>query len=334
MPGLKSVRPLDAAIVGVAVMVLALGAVLGWSIWSQNYSATRSTPIARAIANLERNVSKNPSSVGLRMQLAQTYSIAGRDGDAVEQYKQVLRLNKDYVAAISGLGFIASRQKDWKVAEGYWRKSVELMADEPTAPMSKAYETANFYLATTLLEQKKYEEAIGYFKEALRVNSAASDTHYLLSAALLGVGDKDGYRREIEFALAFDPRMPEANYKYGLLLLEDGDEAQAAQHFRIAADAAPNREEPQAALAKLGPFSERMDAARKLAESDAKAALEEIRVAVALEPKNIAALMLLGSLYEKTGEKRMAADTYRGILSRDANNEAAKAALERVTGAK
>ena len=44
------------------------------------------------------------------------------------------------------------------------------MDKQPNAQMSKQYETANFYLGTTLLEQKKYEDAVGYFKAALRVN--------------------------------------------------------------------------------------------------------------------------------------------------------------------
>jgi Tfp pilus assembly protein PilF len=331
VPSLKSVRPLDAVIAVVALLVLVLAGVLGWSVWSQNYSAKNSTPIARTIADLEKNITKHPRDIKLRMQLAQTYTIAGQDSDATEQYKQVLALQKNYVPAISGLGFIASRQQDWKAAEGYWRKAVGLMEGDPAAPMSKTYETANFYLATTLLEQKKYEDAIGYFKEALRVNSSASDTHYLLAAAYEGIGADEEAKSELETAIAFDPKMPEANYRYGLILLAEGNEADAAQHFRIAVDEAPNRKEPQTALKKLGSFAKRMAAATKLANTDPKAALDEVRVAVALEPGDTKALMLLASLYEKTGEKSMAADTYRNVIAHDANNAEAKAALERVT---
>jgi len=328
---LKSIRPLDAAILGVAALVLILGVWLGWSWWSQSQSVKSSTPVNRAIADLKKKIEKNPSNLALRMDLAQAYTVAGQDREATEQYQQVLSRSKNHIAAISGLGFIASRQGDWKQAEQYWRRATKIMEVQPTAKMSKQYETANFYLGTTLLEQKKYEEAIGFFKEALRVNRSASDTHYLLAKAFQGIDAFDEYREELEITLAFDPTMAEANYDYGLLLLKDGKDAEAAQHFRISADRAPDREEPRDALENLGPFEDRVAKARQLQKSDPEKALVEARVAAALEPKDAAVLLLLGSLYEETKEKGMAADTYRAILATDANNAKAKAALERVT---
>ena len=334
MRSLKSLRPLDVAIVVVGLVVLVLAGWLGWSIWSHNRSVEAASPVSRAIRDLEKKVEKSPKNVPLRMTLAQSYTVAGRDSAATEQYQQVLRIKKDYVPAISGLGFLAARQKEWRGSENYWRKAVKLLEVQPTAKMSKQYETANFYLGTSLLEQKKYEEAVGYFKEALRVNRSASDTHFLLAAAYKGLGAKEDYKDELEIVLAFDPNMAEANYEYGQLLLDEGDQAAAAQHFRIAADQAPGRDEPRDALEKLGPFSKRMQAARTAATEDPKKALKEARVAAALEPKNVGALLLLGRLYEQTKEKGMAADTYRSILTADPENPDAKAALERVTDGK
>lgn len=331
MRSLKSIRPLDAAIIGVAALILVVGAWLGWSVWSQNRQVEKATPVGRAISDLTAKIKKNPSDVALRMELAQVYTIAGRDSDAIGQYNQVLKVKKEYVSAITGLGFIASRQRDWKQAEEYWRRAIKLMDKQPNAQMSKTYETANFYLGTTLLEQKKYEDAVGYFKAALRVNRSASDTHYLLAHAYKGLEADDQYKEELELTLAFDPSLPEANQDYGQLLLAEGDEAGAAQHFRIAADRAPNREEPKEALASLGSFSDRMSKARRLVESDPEKALIHARVAVALEPKNVAGLLLLGNLFEETGDKGAAADTYGKVLTVETNNAEAKASLERVT---
>ncbi|HSK48097.1 MAG TPA: tetratricopeptide repeat protein [Coriobacteriia bacterium] len=334
MRSLKSVRPLDAAIVAVAIAVLLIGGWLGWSVWSQNRSVAQSTPVGRAISDLKQQIRKKPSDILLRMQLAQAYTIAGQDNEAVDQYQQILKIRKNYVDAISGLGFIASRQKDWAEAEEYWRKATKLMSAAPNARMSKQYETANFYLGTTLLEQKKYEDAVGSFKEALRVNRSASDTHYLLAHAYKGLDAPDEYRSELELTLAFDPSLPEANYDYGVLLLAEGDEPGAAQHFRIAADRAPNRKEPQEALEKLGPYSKRIALAQKLKGEDPKKALVEARVAVALEPKNVDGLLLLAALFEETGEKTSAADTYRNVLTIDTDNSEATASLKRVTDGK
>ena len=68
---------------------------------------------------------------------------------------------------------------------------------------------------------------------------------------------------------------------------------------------------PEKALEKLGPFSKRLKAARAAEKTDPKKALVEARVASALEPKNVEALLLVGSLYEETGEKKFAADAYQ-----------------------
>jgi tetratricopeptide (TPR) repeat protein len=328
---LRSIRPIDAAIAGVAVAVLVLGGVLGWSIWSQNQSIEEATPLSRAISELQVMIDEDPDNIDLRMELAQAFTALSRYEEATEQYQQVLERAENHVAAISGLGFITARQQEWASSEEYWRRAIELIAGQPNGKMSKQYETANFYLGNVLLEQKRYEEAIGAFKESLRVNRSASDTYFLMAAAFRGMDLMEEYRENLELTVAFDPKMPEANYELGNLLLEEGNEADAAQHFRVAADEAPARPEPLEALERLGPVSERMDKAKLLGDEDPDEALMHARVAVAIEPRSVEALMLMGELYEKTGDDSAATDTYRAVLAIEPNNEEAQAALERVT---
>lgn len=334
VPNLKSIRPLDAAIAAAAVALVAVSAYLGVSVWSHNRSVEKSAPLSRAVEELRGLIRKNPNDIDLRMQLAQAFTAAGRDSEAQAQYEQILKLSKNHVAAITGLGFIAAKQRDWPGAEEYFRRAVSIMEAQPTARMSKQFETANYYLGTALLEQKKYEDAVGYFKEALRVNRSASDTHFLLAHAYQGLEADEEYKAELEYALAFDPLMPEANYEYGKVLLEEGDVAGAAQHFRVAADKAPARPEPQEELDRLGSADERIEKAQSLADEDPEAALVEARVAVAIEPKGLRGLMLLGKLYEQTGDDAAAADAYKAVLAIDSDNADATSALKRVDNGK
>ncbi len=331
MPDLKSVRPLDAAIAVVAVLVLGLGVFLGYSVWQSNRTVEASTPAARAIGGLIAQVRANPNDIDTRMRLAQTYSVAGRDREAATQYEQILKVRKDYAPALSGLGFIALKQKQYKVGENYFQKVVDLLQGTDMTRQNAELETAYFYLGTALMEQKEYEEAARNFKEAIRIRRDASDSHYALAVCFRELGSEDEYREELEATLLFDPKMPEANYDYGNVLLADGDVAGAAEHFRTSADSAPKAEKPAEALAKLGTVSARLAKAQSLKASDPKAALVEARVAAALDPASAPALLAVGQLYEQSKNLNAAALAYRRALAADPGNKDAEAGLKRVT---
>lgn len=331
---LKRVRPIDAAIIGVAVLVLAVAGWLGYSVWAQNRAVNQSMPASRAVDELITKLRKNPNDIDVRMQLAQALSVAGRDREAAEQYKTVLKVRKDYTPALSGLGFIYLKERQWQTGEGYFRRVVSLLEGKAKPGTDSTLETAYFYLGTALMEQKKYEEAIPNLKQAIRYRRDASDTHYALSVAYREVGSDAKAREELEATLLFDPKMPEANYDLGEVLLKAGDKAGAAERFRMSVDSAPAVEAPQKALDALGPFSDRMTAARKLKESDPAKALVEARIAVAINPRDAGALVLLGDLYAATGDKSAAEANYRRALGIAPDDASAKAGLERVTNAK
>lgn len=327
----KSVRPIDAAIVALTVVVILVGGFLGYQIWAQNRQVEEATPAARAIDALVDELRKDPNNIDKRMRLAQTMSLVGRDDEATEQYEAILTINKEYTPAIAGIGFIAMKQQDWATGEKYFRKVVELeQTGEASMGPDTQLETAYFYLGTALMEQKQYEEAAGYFKQALRIRRDASDTYYALAICLRELGNEVGYRENLENTLAFDPKFPEANYDLAMLLLKDGDIAKAAELFRASADEAKNAEKPRAELDRLGPFEERFAEAQLLAEKNPKKALVEARIAVALEPRDVEALTLLGDLYAKTGKNEEATDAYKRALAIDPQNPEAQEGLKRV----
>jgi Flp pilus assembly protein TadD len=327
---LKRVRPLDAAIAAVLAVVLVLGGYLGYSVWAGNRRLQDSTIVSRGLSDLIAAVRQNPDDLALRMKLAQAFAVAGRRNDAVKQYEQILEVREDYAPALAGLGTIALREKQWRTAEGYYRKALEIFQQSPGAASVPAVEQAHFYLATALMEQKEYEEAAANFKEAARLKRDSSTTHYLLAVCLREMGLDEAYREALGNALLFDPKHPEANYDYGMILLAQGDEATAAEHFRTSADAAPNVAFPRDALAGLGTAEQRLAAARGLAASDPGQAIVEARVAVALEPRSVSTLMMLADLYAEAGNAEKARDLYKRTLLVDPENDAAKAGLERV----
>lgn len=330
MVDLRRVRPLDAAIVAVLVLVLGIGAYLGYMMWANERQRRLASPINTGLQELVVAVRENPDDLTLRIRLAQALSLAGRRNEAVKQYESVLKVREDYAPALAGLGTIALREQDYATAESYYRKVIEIASKDAASPNPTGLEQAHFYLGTALLEQKRYEEAASNFKEALRLRRDSSTTHYLLAVSLREMGLDDAYRESLGNTLLFDPKHPEANYDYGRILLEEGDVAGAAEHFRTSADAAPTVDIPRKALEELGPYSKRLAEARRLAGSDRGKAIEEARVAAALEPRRTEVLVVLGDLYADAGNKAKAREMYTRALGIDADDDAAKAGLERV----
>ncbi len=330
---LRRLRPLDIALWIAAIAVVVVAGYLGWSVWSQNRQVVNATPASRAVADIRSDLKKDPENLDLRMKLAQALVVAGRENEAIDQYKAVVKTNKDFTPALSGLGFIAMKNKDWKTGEGYFRKVTDLLANTENADKNSTLEIGYFYLGTALMEQHKYEEAVGFFKAALRIRRDASDSHYALAYTYKQLDSMDKYREELEAAVAFDPKMPEANYDLAVLVLADGDVGRAAELLRTSVDAAPGVDEPIDALERLGPFSKRFEAAQRLAKTDPKKALAEARVAAALEPRDVDALRLLAALWERNKDADAAAAVYRRILLVVPEDPASKKALERLANA-
>lgn len=329
---MKPTRWLDVAIKVVLVLVVALGAYLGYSVWSHDRNVDARTPAGRVLTDLEAAVRKKPNDPNLRVALGQALVANGRRDQAVDQYREALRIDKKHTGALLSLGVLAMQERQFDTAEGHWRKLIDTLEGTEFASKDNRLEQGYFYLGQTLIEQKRHQEAVGYLKEALRIRPDASDTHYSLAVAYRELDSVKKQRQELETTLAFDPMMPEANYDLGILLLAEGDTAGAAERFRLSADRAPNGvDKPRDALKELGDADERFAKAKSLAASDPKAALVEGRIAMALDPQRADIIRFVAGQYEKAGKKKEAKDLFQQLLDRDASDADAKKAIERLS---
>jgi Tfp pilus assembly protein PilF len=136
------------------------------------------------------------------------------------------------------------------------------------------------------------------------------------------------------YTLQFDPKMPEANYDYGMLMLSEGRLAEAAEHFRISSTSAPYKQEPRDQLAKFGSASALLANATRLQSTDTSSALSQARISAAVDPTSVDAYLLIGKLYEAEKKKAEALAAYQKVLSLDPGNATALAAVNRVNNAK
>lgn len=327
-------RYLDLAIKITAGLLVAALVFLAYSLISTKLRDRNSSPAARAAQNLVEAVNADPENPVARLRLADALLAAGDQRGATEQYQEVLKLSPDDPGALAGLATIAMDQGEWRTAEGYWRKIIDVLMNSQFANIDQRLEKAYYYLGSTLMEVKEYEDAARYIKEALRLRPGASDSHFLLGVAYREMDSPLKYREEVELALQFDPLLPEANFELGKILLAEGDVAGAAERFRVSADnAPPERPDPANELAKLGTAEERLAKAEKLlAEGKRRDALVEARVAAALEPANIEASRMIAQIHEKLSEPKVALEAWERVLTIAPGDEEAKEAVARLEG--
>lgn len=296
-----------ASIVILVAAVLGIALLFGYTIWQTRHEEKTATPAQRALVTLGDLVRKNPNSAAARVRYGEALASAGAYPDAIKQLQAAVKLDPKHTGAWLDLGLIAMQQNDRSTAESYFKKVLELTSGSSFEEINNRREQAYFHLGEIALDAKRYQDAAGYFKASIRIRKDASDSYYLLAQSFRGMGSDNLAIEQLDAALAFDPNYAEAHWLYGEILLAKGDKINAAIHLRRAADLAPERQEPQAALAKLGTAQDAVTAGRTaLAEKRLAEALDSALLARALDPKSVDAALLYADVLVAKGEPKQA----------------------------
>ena len=87
-------------------------------------------------------------------------------------------------------------------------------------------------LGYELLQEKRVDEAIVYFKKALAIYPSYAEAHNNLGIALVQEGDVDEAITNYETSLEFKPDFLDAHYNLGVALLQKGRLDEAMPHFQ------------------------------------------------------------------------------------------------------
>lgn len=321
-------------VLGVAA-VLGMVGLFGYEVWQTRHTEDLSTPTGRAIADLRKQIKAKPNDAALRVRIGEALASAGLLDDAVEQLRTAVKLDPKHTGAYLDLGIVALQTDQSKTAEGYFNKVIDLTQNSDMENINKRRELAFFHLGEIALDARRYEDAAANFKAALRIRRDASDTYYLLAQAYKGMDRPDAALEQLEAALAFDPSYAEAHYLMGELYLERGDKINAAVHFRMAAERAPEQDLPKEALSSLGTAAEAIARGRDyLADGSNEKAIEEGLLARALDPDSLNAALFHGEVSRASGETSAALDAYQAAIKLDPANAVAKAALAELNSKK
>ena len=113
----------------------------------------------------------------------------------------------------------------------HWKNSIALFTHTLNATADNY--VAHNYLGLALAEEKRNEEAISHYCEAVRIKPNFAEARINLGKGYFGQGDVDGAIAELRRAILLAPRSPEAHYNLGIAYGSKGLYNKAFQEIRM-----------------------------------------------------------------------------------------------------
>jgi tetratricopeptide (TPR) repeat protein len=312
------------------IVVAGFGAYFAYTVYVQQQVDRAANPGLRAVDLWRKQVKTNPNDAPTRVRLAEALASAGMYKEAGDQLKQATKLDPKHPGAYMDLAQLATLNKDYVSAEGYLKKVLDLTAGDFSGQNPRR-EDAYFHLGEVTLLEKKYSDAAGYLKAAIRVNGTSADSYLKLAQAYEGLGETDGAIEQLKIALLFDPKYAEAHYEIGRLLLQKGDQLNAAINLVYAQQLSPGEPKLAPLIAQLGTPQEWMTKANAaVTAGNLKEAIHDCNMARALDPNDLDAALLEGRLLEQYGDTGGALKAFKDALKLAPSNALAKAGVLRV----
>lgn len=237
---LSSERWLDRGIKLLKYGLIIVVAVFGGYYAYNRYSQSRETPVYKVSRQIEDAVRKNPRNLAARIALGTAYLDIGRYDDAITQFKEAQKLDKENQEVFVYLGK-AYMAKGWDDrALQLFDKEIDLYAKAGYAQENPLLEEAYFQGGVIYWKRKKYDKAAEYVRGALEIGRTDADNHFFLGRIYLAKGVIDSAIIKFEEALRFDPKHADAHYGLGLALEKKKEKGRAAGEFKKALDLAPN----------------------------------------------------------------------------------------------
>ena len=148
-----------------------------------------------AIEAFKQAIRINPDYAEVHYNLGVAHGKSGMHKEAIEAYKQAIRINPDYSDAHTNLGVSYGRKGMYKEAIESFKQAIKTN-----------YENANVYINLGVAYGKSgmYKEAIDALSQAIKVNPDNAEAHYNLGFAYLMLNDKNSAINEYEILKNLD----------------------------------------------------------------------------------------------------------------------------------
>lgn len=249
------------------------------------------------------------------------YRFVGDMMAARDAWKRSTELNRKNTSAYENLGATAALQGDYDAAAEWYRKSLEREPHSASAAVR---------LADVLAKLGKLPQAVDVLDAARAANPSSAEVLLLLGQVHLQLRDYAAAKAAFDQALHLNPELQEAHFGLGTALMRLGEPESARPHLqkfrelKAAERLVPEESDP-----------ERFDLAKTSAHISAfytyaanvyssggmvREAERLWRRAAALNPKNLACRMSLGTLYVRTGQSERAIEVYEQLAAAEPDN--------------
>ena len=135
-------------------------------------------------------VNANPGSAEMHYRLAQLFQDDEELESAIEEYRQALALDADYVEAYQGLGQTYS-------ATGHLEEAIDVYKHGLSVKSLPGFaEMLNIDLGRVYRQLDRNEESLDSLKRAVEINPDSVEGHFNLGLTFLRIGDKESAMKE------------------------------------------------------------------------------------------------------------------------------------------
>jgi tetratricopeptide (TPR) repeat protein len=147
--------------------------------------------------------------VGFYFNRGNDHSNSGKYEEAIESYKQAIKLNPDDAYAHTRLGVAYYKSGKYQEAIKSYKRAIRLDPDD---------KSAHYNLGIAYFESGMNKEAIESFKQAIKINPDDARAHFLLGATCLILNDKGSALEQYKILKKLDTEM--ANVLFNLIYSE------------------------------------------------------------------------------------------------------------------
>jgi tetratricopeptide (TPR) repeat protein len=229
-----------------------------------------------ALASLRALVQIDPGSAEAHHRLGRVYQAGSWYREAEVEYERALTLDKEYVAALTGLGTLYLTTGRPRDALAKLDAAIEIDPHQAEAHLARgrALETLS-----------KPEDALAAYFKALECSPNSEDAGLRVATLQLARGEPDQALARLDQLVEQSPESAEVRHQRGLAQLALGHVGQAADDLKAAAAKLPDRADVHYHLALA-----------LASEHDDRAALVEAERALQLAPNDAAARALTEKL--------------------------------------
>jgi tetratricopeptide (TPR) repeat protein len=158
-----------------------------------------------ATREFDRLYALAPEGARVHQLMAQSARVQNKMDEAAAEYELALRANPNLLDALLELGEIRREESNCEEAGTLYQRAQKVRSTDQGA----------YGLAVCLAMQGEHGRAVETFREALKHDPQSAIAHFGLGSSLLQLGETAAAVRELERAVAIEPRMRQAYYLLG-----------------------------------------------------------------------------------------------------------------------